>query len=234
MVVDDEEGIREILREEFEFLGASVVDARNGREAFDQLSKQSVEVVVSDIRMPGGDGLELLENVKNRDVENPPLLFMTGFADIAFEAAYEKGVEGILSKPFVTQEILDRVTHLLTPVETRYQKPIQAEIKGSIRREFTTEWTPEGFPDLRFGRGGFSVRGVKEDLRIQDLVTFQFSFNGELKVFAGQGIVRWKRVDEEDGQKTIGVEFAFLEPSSHKMWLEKILPASQRPYIPLL
>lgn len=233
LVVDDEEGIREILREELEFLGATVFDSANGRKAFELFSSNPVEVIVSDIRMPGGDGLELLDRVKSIDVQFPPMLFMTGFADIAFEAAYHRGIEGVLAKPFVTQEILDRVGQFLKPVTERNQTPHSLPPKNSLTRTFTSEFSVEGYKELQFGRGGFCLSGVQDELRMQDPVSFQFTFTGAIQSFAGQGVVRWKRVAEENtGLKILGVEITYLDPASRKIWLEQILPKNQRAYIP--
>lgn len=68
LIVDDEEDIRESLRSllEAEFQGVRVFTARTGFDALDVLDAHRVDLVVADFRMPGMDGLKVLERVKRR------------------------------------------------------------------------------------------------------------------------------------------------------------------------
>ena len=100
LVVDDEPALREILKEELEYLGANVNEAANGHEAFELVRKTSFDAVISDIRMPGGDGVELLTRIRQGHPTMPVVMLITGFADITVEEAYAKGAAAVLSKPF--------------------------------------------------------------------------------------------------------------------------------------
>ena len=64
LVVDDEEDLREILRFELEDQGYNVLEADGVDEALSRLSKNHVDVVVSDIRMPERSGIELLKEIR--------------------------------------------------------------------------------------------------------------------------------------------------------------------------
>jgi len=64
LVVDDDEGVRYTLRGVLEDAGLSVLEASSGREALGLLESQTVHLVLTDLRMPGMDGLEVLARVR--------------------------------------------------------------------------------------------------------------------------------------------------------------------------
>lgn len=110
LVVDDEEDLREILSEDFSNLGAEVVTAKNGREAYELAIKILPQVILSDVRMPGGDGVELLKQVRATYKTAPPHIFLiTGFADIQADQAQALGGQGLVSKPFNLKQLRDQV-----------------------------------------------------------------------------------------------------------------------------
>ena len=88
LVVDDEEDLREILRFELEDQGYNVLEADGVDEALSQLSKNHVDVVVSDIRMPERSGIELLKEIRIKHHDKPALIFMSGFADVSLSRAF--------------------------------------------------------------------------------------------------------------------------------------------------
>ncbi len=107
LIVDDEIDLREIIASEFEYLGAKVYLASNVLVAKEILSQEKIDLVVSDIRMPGGSGIDLLDFVKNQKVLNTSVILISGFADISIDEALGKGVDGYISKPFQLDEIIE-------------------------------------------------------------------------------------------------------------------------------
>jgi len=108
LVVDDKDSLRElvarILAPRFE-----VVTARDGAEAIARLAAEDVDVVLSDMRMPGADGLEVLRVAKERrpDVE---VVLMTAFASVQSAVeAIRAGAFDYLPKPFDPDEALLKV-----------------------------------------------------------------------------------------------------------------------------
>lgn len=101
LVVDDEADLREILSEEFQDMGATVLSAENGRVAAELARSHKVDIIISDIRMPGGDGVELLKSVREMYPQSPPHVFLvTGFSDLSQSQAIAMGAQGMISKPF--------------------------------------------------------------------------------------------------------------------------------------
>ena len=74
LVVDDEEGLRLLYKEELEDEGAEVELAASGEEALEKLEKNSIDLVLLDIKMPGMDGVEVLRRVKEKWKDLPVIL----------------------------------------------------------------------------------------------------------------------------------------------------------------
>ncbi len=105
LVVDDERSMRDFLKILLEKEGHEVTAAKGGASALDCLANQPVDVIVSDIRMPGMTGIELLETVKEQ-FPKLPIILITAFAspDDAV-LAMKNGAFDYISKPFNVDEI---------------------------------------------------------------------------------------------------------------------------------
>jgi CheY-like chemotaxis protein len=110
LVVDDEEGIRALIIGELVSLGAKCIEASNGMEAFDLYSKENFDAVISDVRMPIGDGLLFLNKIKEAGIPIRLIIFMAGFSEIQAEVFYNLGVKIIIPKPF-------RLDHMVSVLE---------------------------------------------------------------------------------------------------------------------
>jgi DNA-binding response OmpR family regulator len=74
LLVDDEEGIQLLYREEFEEEGFEVISAYNGDEALEKFSNESLDLVILDINMPGMSGIEVLRRMKEINPDLPVIL----------------------------------------------------------------------------------------------------------------------------------------------------------------
>ena len=113
LIVDDEESLRDAMVYDFKRRGFNVLDASNGTQAFEIVKKTKVDIVLTDVRMPGGDGVELLDHIKAYNPELPVVMFITGFADITLEEAYDKGVDAVFAKPFDRKALLTAVMNAI-------------------------------------------------------------------------------------------------------------------------
>ena len=99
LFVDDEESILEVASEYFTQKGYSVITAGNGREALDVLSSHEVDCCFTDINMPGMDGLELAEHIREKDM-TIPVIVMTGYPSLENTInTLKNGVVDFLIKP---------------------------------------------------------------------------------------------------------------------------------------
>lgn len=114
LVVEDNDDFRcfmvDSLREQFD-----VYEARNGQEGLDMLAHQDVHIIISDIRMPVMDGLELCHRVKNdiRYSHIPVILLTARTADEHVLEGLREGADEYISKPFNLDILLLRIHHLL-------------------------------------------------------------------------------------------------------------------------
>lgn len=109
LIVDDEPELLSTLQELFENDGWMVVTAANGREALDKMNTHHPSVILSDIKMPDMDGLELLEKVYAGET-NTPVILLTGFRDTKkMQRAWEACVYDFNDKPFESNRLLDLV-----------------------------------------------------------------------------------------------------------------------------
>ena len=99
LIVDDEQSIRYVLREILEDEKYEVADASNGHEALELLQKEAFDVVLSDVKMPKMDGIELLEKVISEGIDTQFIMISAhGTIDTALEAT-RKGAFDFIEKP---------------------------------------------------------------------------------------------------------------------------------------
>src|SRR5690606_14604043 len=112
LIVDDEKSVRETLREMLEYENYEVIDAENATKALDLLSSQSFDVILCDIKMPGMDGMELLEKIlENYDI---PVIMISGHGTIETAVdAIKKGAFDFIIKPFDLNRLLISIRNAL-------------------------------------------------------------------------------------------------------------------------
>lgn len=109
LIVDDEESIRGLLHETLVLHGVEVIEAGSGEEALKELNAHAFDLVISDIRMPGLTGIELLQRIKTLGLD-PEVIIMTSNASL--ETALEAirlGAYDYLLKPFEDLDLVGAV-----------------------------------------------------------------------------------------------------------------------------
>jgi CheY-like chemotaxis protein len=92
-----------------DLLRNTVLSAENGVKAFELVKTNKLNLVVSDMRMPGGDGMRLLEQIRAYDPTIPNVIFVTGFADVTAEECIAKGAFKVISKPYDRKDLFNAV-----------------------------------------------------------------------------------------------------------------------------
>jgi two-component system, sensor histidine kinase SagS len=111
LVVDDEEIIRRTVQDVLVKYGCEVETARDGTEALAMVNQRSYDLVISDIRMPGHNGYEIFQAVKDTNADCP-VIFMTGFGYDPHHCIIRANTEGlaaVLYKPFKVDQLLSDV-----------------------------------------------------------------------------------------------------------------------------
>jgi len=93
--------------------GGLPYQASNGKDALEIIKINKVDLVISDIRMPNGDGVELLCNIKDQNVCKPIVILMSGFTETSVKDLYQMGADAYFSKPFEASHILKTVQELI-------------------------------------------------------------------------------------------------------------------------
>ncbi|MDO9181023.1 MAG: response regulator [Bacteriovorax sp.] len=108
LIVDDEPDILELMVEEFTYKGHNVFTAMSGNEAVRKIQENSFDAVVSDFKMPDGNGMVVLKFV-NTLPNKPAFFFVSGQADVSVEDCLKAGAIAFFSKPFDLDELVVEV-----------------------------------------------------------------------------------------------------------------------------
>jgi two-component system, cell cycle response regulator len=112
LIVDDDEAIRESMNEFVDMSGYQSLTAVSAEEALARMASEAVDVVITDIMLPGMDGLELTDRIKKEyDID---VIVMTGYSgDYSYEEAISKGASDFVFKPVRFEELLLRLRRVL-------------------------------------------------------------------------------------------------------------------------
>lgn len=106
LIIDDERSIRNSLREILEYEGYEVKDASDGVEGFKIASEEKFDIILSDIKMPKMDGLELLDKLKESGVDSQIIMISGhGTIETAVEAI-RNGAFDFIAKPLDLNRVL--------------------------------------------------------------------------------------------------------------------------------
>lgn len=112
LIVDDEDELRDSLRRKCARLGYEVFAAGGGYEALELCRQHGFDVVVTDIRMAKGSGIDLIDGLKKEfGATAPALICITAFSDLTLDGAFAKGVDALLPKPIDSAALFAAVQH---------------------------------------------------------------------------------------------------------------------------
>ncbi len=129
LVVDDEKEIREMLSRHFRFLGYDVEIAGNGKEALEMMEKIRCDIVISDIRMPVMDGVELLRQIQS---EHPMthVLMITGYVTLEnVLSCIRHGAKTCVFKPLEDMKELEEAVSGAVHEIQRWQEKLKLLLK---------------------------------------------------------------------------------------------------------
>ncbi len=122
LVVEDDVRLNQIVCTSLSMAGYAAHGCLNAREAFDLLYAGGIDVIVSDIMMPGTDGFELVSHVRSVD-KKIPILLMTARDDLAAkQRGFRAGIDDYMVKPIDVDELLLRIEALLRRARIEAEK----------------------------------------------------------------------------------------------------------------
>ena len=114
LCVDDDQGILKFLSRLLEKSGYEVLAAPGGSEALEILGSNSVDLIILDIRMPGMDGYQLLDEIRYSEHASVPVVMLTARdKDEDVIKGYREGADYYVTKPFSTETIRNIVSYLI-------------------------------------------------------------------------------------------------------------------------
>ena len=121
-IVDDDAAVRDALKMLVKSVGLSVKTFEHGQAFLDQYEPADTGCLVLDIRMPVMGGLELQQELRNRN-SSLPIIFITGHGDIPMAVkAVKEGAMDFISKPFRDQELLDCIQRAIRDLDEKQDR----------------------------------------------------------------------------------------------------------------
>jgi CheY-like chemotaxis protein len=209
LIVDDEPELLEIFAIWLRRCGCTVSTAANGAEALKILESHQVDALISDIRMPIMDGLTLVRRIYEKKLLVPSIIFVSGFGDVDAREIYSLGVELMLSKPLIRQQLLDALECSLVPRDKLWLTPPTEAAAQSVSFEMPSLEEAMRSHKFELGRGGCCFL-CPQPLIVERTIDLSIRFVKEELSLQVQGTVRWH--DSSDSHA--GVAFAYVDPAS--------------------
>ncbi|MGI5960024.1 MAG: response regulator transcription factor [Massiliimalia sp.] len=122
LVVDDEAGIRDIIRQYLEFEGFEFEEAGDGAQAIDKVKEQDIALVLMDVMMPNCDGITALRKI--REFSDVPVILLTAKGEEYDKIfGFDLGADDYVVKPFSPRELMSRIKAILKRVEKNQPEP---------------------------------------------------------------------------------------------------------------
>jgi CheY-like chemotaxis protein len=217
LVVDDEQDLREAFAESLNALGFQASDAPSGRQAALRLQSESFDVILSDIRMPDGDGLYLLDQVRAKPEGAPLFIFFSGYSDYTEEELFSRGADGFFAKPCRASAIRDFVTKFKKKAELRWR---ESSHQPSILLRATISERALGRGGVCADLGSASVPPVGAEVRVE------LSGWKPKDPLRGVGRVLWVRAP------WVGIVWEWVEEQDVQALLDHLAKAQPRAFIP--
>lgn len=225
LIVDDEAELIEILKDTFDDEGARTFTAANGNEAFSILEQNQIDVIISDIRMPGGDGVELTERIRAIKVEVPIIFLVSGYTDVPTEELYRKGANALFHKPYDIEKLVSSVSDALKNPNLKWTRKFERKATD-LRSEVSEVDAKHKYTGrtLNLSLGGAFV-AISPPIPTQG-TELNFSFSLPNDVVNLRAFCKWHRTENSPNMPSgIGLEFISTPPETKtalKLFLDSV------------
>jgi DNA-binding NtrC family response regulator len=122
LLIDDDEWIRDSLRLFFESEGCRLTALETAEEGMESLKSHNYDIIVTDYRLPGMDGLEFLKKIQDTQPHAMKVLITAFRSEKIISEAARIGIQNFIDKPFTTKTIEDSLSRLIENSEQEQKK----------------------------------------------------------------------------------------------------------------
>jgi len=196
LVLDDEPGVAMLCRRLLVRAGYNVTEETDPRQAMDRLERESFDLMVVDIRMPGVDGFEVIAHARSHQPELA-ILVMTGFGTVETAIrALRQGVDGLILKPFAQgDELVTAARQALADSQNKRDSARMQALRPlfDVTESLLTETRPERLLDL-------IVSAISGHVHSPHTGIYRFSTDDHrLHLVAGRGRALPEEASSSDG-----------------------------------
>ncbi len=161
LVVDDEEKIRNVIKEYAQFEGYEIDEACDGMEAIVKCKNNNYDIIIMDIMMPKLDGFSSIKEIKK--IKNIPVIMLSARGEEYDKLfGFEIGIDDYVVKPFSPKELMARINAVITRTKS-----------NSNNSNMQEKYVFEGLEVDTLGRNVY-VDGVKKDLTPKEYELLQY------------------------------------------------------------
>ncbi len=224
LVVDDSTAVRRGLTKLLEPLGAETLEAADGRYGFDLAMRTAIDLVISDVDMPGLDGIELCRRLKaNSATRSLPVILHSSFsAESDIERGFQAGASAYITKHESSASLLETVHRTLN--RARFQKDLSILVvddSRTIRRVVKTGLSEAGFHVETAADGQVALdrlSALSPDLILSDI---------DMPVMNGFELCRALRADSRTGD----IPFVVMSANNDRGTMKRMLQHGAAAYI---
>jgi two-component system, cell cycle response regulator len=212
LIVDDDPYLRETLAKLLQKMGFSSKSVSNGRDALEVLGDNSYTIVITDMKMPGMDGLDLIKKIQ--ELSDISTIAMTGYAEgYSYVDVINAGASDFIKKPFGVEELEAKIRRIIT--ERNLRKELN---RLSITDALTELYNQRHFYDrlneevTRAGRQKYSLSLMLLDINDFKIYNDRFGHlaGDDILKSAGKIILNSIREGVDSGYRYGGDEFAII------------------------
>ena len=196
LIVDDDQEFNGLLCDVFEQADYSVVSCNEANAAMERLKAGDIDLLVTDFRMPGPSGLDMITSIRKHDEDLPIIMVSAYLENSMIRELIERGVGGIFMKPLNIFSLLKRAEHLIRCEEAREEEGKKVPVAGyganlgfvfrayPCRDPRSREFAKRLYDLRAFSKNLLLVAEIGTDLRTicEDLVSYHPPF-GRLRFY---------------------------------------------------